>query len=67
MNLYLFKLILLLKAIWRDCAKNVWLPDTIINQTNTCVNDPYSNELFCNCDSEDLCNKDNTGNRTVYG
>lgn len=39
----------------------------MINQTNTCVQDQYSGELFCTCQDKDLCNKDNLGSKTVFG
>lgn len=39
----------------------------MINQTNTCVQDPYSTELFCTCETGDLCNRDNTGNKATFG
>lgn len=53
-------------AVWRDCDKNVWTPDSMVNKTNTCVIDSYSNELFCNCNNTDICNKD-VGSKTIFG
>jgi len=53
-------------AIWRDCDKNVWTPDALINQTNTCVLDSFSNELFCTCNNADTCNTV-VGNKATLG
>lgn len=52
-------------AVWRQCSNFVWTPDAMINQTNTCVLDSYSDELFCNCNTGDLCNN-YVGSKTVY-
>jgi hypothetical protein len=53
-------------AIWRDCASNIWLPSTLINQTNTCGLDPFSQQLFCICNTGTTCNENNTGSMIIY-
>ena len=50
---------------WRGCSNTLWAPDYLVNNTNTCALDYYSNELFCNCNT-DLCNKDNTGSLAIF-
>lgn len=55
-------------AIWRDCSQNIWQPNAAYSSgnNNTCIQDPYSKTLFCNC-INDFCNQNNTGNMTLFG